>query len=194
MSERKSEELIGLLCNPSFGHKGYALHFLIKEILTEKMETYTKRDSVSMTITQWCSELYTKWKVLKLFLEQYGERLGLEWQVNETCVRGIVNKSRSILIIKSPKLLQNLENRMYKNNKNYKNDKNYENYNYVYKNKKTDKCLICDDFGRVLYGEKTYACICIKGKKNIESNGIEEAPKELKDKMYRLVEESKIKQ
>lgn len=130
-SERKSEELLQLLCDPHFGLKGYALYFLIKEILCEKMETFNKKDYVAMTIAQWCAELYTKWKVLERFLNRYSEKLKLEWEVKDNpAPLAHKGKTNSILIIKSPKALSELESRISKNNENNKYSKNHKNLKY----------------------------------------------------------------
>lgn len=127
-SERNSENLQVILCDPDFGLKGYALYFLIKEILYEKMETYTKKDYVSMTIGQWCAGLYTKWKVLKRFLDRYSKNLNIEYEIKSNPAPLAAKRpSNHILIIKSPKALSELESRMSKNNKNYKNSKNNKN-------------------------------------------------------------------
>ena len=132
-TERKSEELLQLLSDPEFGHKGYALYFMIKEIITERVETYNKTDSVSMTIAQWCAELYTKWKVLEKFLNRYSKNLSLEYEIKSNpAPLASTSKTSFILRIKSLKALSTLESHMSKNNKNsknYKNNKNSENNN-----------------------------------------------------------------
>lgn len=126
-TERESEALREILSDPDFGLKGYAFYFLIQEIITEKAETYTGRNYIAMTITQWCNELHTKWKILKLFLERYSSKLGLEWEIknadeekhSQNISKSLSDHSRSILIIKSPKLLETLGNHLHKNNKDF---------------------------------------------------------------------------
>ena len=131
-SERKSEELLQLLSDPEFGHKGYALYFMIKEIITEKVETYNKTDSVSMTIAQWCAELYTKWKVLEKFLNRYSKNLSLEYEIKSNPAP-LASKSKSsyILRIKSLKALSELESRMSKNKENRKYSKDRKDFKDV---------------------------------------------------------------
>lgn len=128
VNERKSEELLKLLLDPDFGLKGYAIYFLIKEIIYERTETYTQKDFVDMTINQWCAELYIKWKVLERFLIRYSKDLNLKYEVLPNPAP-LARKSKTSLVlrIKSLKALSELESRTYKNNKNSKNNKNYEN-------------------------------------------------------------------
>ncbi len=128
VTDRRSEELQKLLTDPEFGLKGYAIYFLIKEIMYEKIETYTKKDFVDMTISQWCAELYIKWKVLDRFLSRYSKDLDLEYEVLPNPAP-LAKRSKTSLVLRmrSLKALSGLESRMSKNNKNYKNSKNYKN-------------------------------------------------------------------
>ena len=129
---RNTEPMKTILNDKNFGIKGYASDSLIKEILTENFVTYMKnrKDFTSMVISQWCSELHTKPKVLRRFLECYGKELGYEWELqsaNKTLLghsdndpKTLWKDCRNVLIIKNPELFKNLEKRTSRINKNNK--------------------------------------------------------------------------
>lgn len=70
-----------------FGHKGYAMWFMILELVAKEMDYVSAKCHRSLSVNDWCSFLKVKPKILFSFLEHSKNILGMKTEQNGNILR-----------------------------------------------------------------------------------------------------------